>query len=541
MKEETPWPIEIKNHPFGSRKNKGDETLNKTKTSEEIISDEDLSAERITSDCFDNPRVYRDMILEKVSISPRENFEGGGVFYMWLNKVCPVGCEFCFFNSPSSCKNEDPSGTEITDEGIENIIKLTNEGKIDKLVISGGGEPMMSREKVGKLASEANIDTLTVVTSSYWSRNEGKTDKYLSELRAKAESNPHHPKVVVRLSLDKFHLGRLARGKGFSYVNNLINWFDNNAKDDPDFSLLIHTIEGDQTVKEFLATLPVRSIDENNEFLNRKTNVVLESGLPFKVEYSQVFDSNPHVDLRNSAEQAKNQDTFEDFLKYRRKGNMSISFHGDGEPKGVFFLMLYDGTIEIWGASAPEVETSIYKDDYRAIMDKNLKDVITLTALEKGPLYMQNIVAEVDPEAVTRAVGAGLRDFYSRLLFEEDTLRLYVSIRLIQEYLKEGRINKEEENSWPAQLRAMVSLDKKILKEIYFNSSFNIVEQYLTDPNVSTKKLLSLYEYVRLGHYAITTDKMIEQIEASSIDDNIKSAFFDSLDKHSSSLAVLPS
>jgi hypothetical protein len=353
-------------------------------------------------------------------------------------------------------------------------------------------------------------------------------------LKASAESNPHHPKLVVRLSLDQYHLGRLAGGKGFQYINNLIEWFSTNAKDDPNFSLLIHTMEGDKTVEELLSSLPVSAVKENDEYLNRKKVVSLQNGLTFKVEYSQIFDSNPHVDLRNQDEQVKNQDTFKSFLDHRRKGNMSISHHGEDKPKGVFFLMLYDGTIEIWGASAPDVETSIYKDDYEEIMGKNLGDIITLAALEKGPIYMQSIVSEVDPQAVTRAVGAGLRDFYSRLLMEEDALRLYVSIRLMQEYLKEGRIKEEDAALWPVQLQAMVKLDQEKLKHIYTESTFNIVEQYLTDPNVSVKNLLSLYEYVRLGHYAVTPEQMIKQIEESDLAEQIKETFFDSLDRHQS-------
>ena len=476
MKKETPWPIETCDHPFGTRK-KEEPVKDKCKLSDKLLPCEGLSAEKIASKCFENPRLYRDIFLEKVSIRPLENLEGGSVFYMWLNKVCPVGCEFCFFNSPVTCKEQDPAETEITNEGIKNIIKLTKDGKIEKMVISGGGEPMMNIEKVNALASQVNVESLTVVTSSYWSRNVEKTNKYLSSLKASGEINPSHPKLVVRLSLDKFHLGRLAGGKGFEYINNVINWFTTNAKNDPNFSLLIHTMEGDKTVEELLSTLSTETVVEDNRYLNRKTSVVMKEGLTFKIEYSQIFDSNPHVDLRDQAKQIKNQDTFKDFLKHRRNGNMSLSFHGENKPKGLFFLLLYDGTVEVWGASAPDVETSIYKDDYRSIMDKNLKDVITLTSLEKGPFYMQNIVAEVDSQAVTRAVGAGLRDFYARLLMEEDALRLYVSIRLIQEYLIEGRIKEDEVKSFPTQLQVMINLDKEKLKEIYFsNAVFSVFE-----------------------------------------------------------------
>jgi hypothetical protein len=109
MKEETPWPIEIHNHPFGSRKKKNGNVPSEMETTDTTTSYEGLEPEEVAAKCFENPRLYRDMVLEKVSVEPVENFEGGSTFYMWLNKVCPVGCEFCFFNSPTNCKDQDPA------------------------------------------------------------------------------------------------------------------------------------------------------------------------------------------------------------------------------------------------------------------------------------------------------------------------------------------------------------------------------------------------------------------------------------------------
>jgi len=520
--EHTPWPIELHDHPFGTRKEIKKGAVEQQKESYIEDEAEPRSPEEIAQQCFDNPEKYREDILKKVSAERQEDFNGDSVYYIWLNKTCPVGCEFCFFRSPT--KAEQRSETEITDEGIDNLVNITEDGKIDKFVISGGGEPMMSREKVYELSRRLKVKDVVVVTSAYWSKTPEKTDDILKNMKKATVDNAHGPTMTVRLSLDKCHFERLCRAKDFGYVKNLTDWFAANAKDDPKFKLLIHTMEGDDTVEKFLSTVPIKSREEKGKPLNRKTQVTLENGLVFNIEYSQIFDSNPDVDLTDESQQMNNAETFKDFLDKRRNGNMSVSFHGDA-PKGAYFLTFYDGNTIIWGATSPDSETSIYKDNYKQIMEKNLNDVITLAALEKGPLHMQEIVKEVNPKAVTRAVGVGLRDFYPRLLLEEDTTRLYVSVRLMQEYIAEGKIDAEQIKSWPKELQTLVKIDADQLKKACLDSKFNIVTQYLQDTNVSAPILESLYNRVCLGHYSITPEQMFDQVMSSKLPSNMKDEF----------------
>jgi hypothetical protein len=211
---------------------------------------------------------------------------------------------------------------------------------------------------------------------------------------------------------------------------------------------------------------------------------------------------------------------------------MSLSFHGEGAEKGVYFLLLYDGTTIIWGSSAPEDEASIYNEDYKGMMDKNLGDIITLCSLEEGPFYIQQIIAEVNPKAVDRAIGVGLRDFYARLLLEEDKTRLYLSIRLMQDMIARGRINQEQVQAWPAKLQAMVNLSQPELQKIYGESHYNIVDQYFLDPNLTVEKLLLLHDRVRLGHYALSAAEMIDQVQNSEIKPEIRDGFLDAIAQH---------
>lgn len=523
----TPWPIELEQHPSFKK--------DREKIESKFSENEELTPEQkheIAVECFKQPALFREMILENVRIPAKVKFDGGSVLYMWLNKTCPVGCEFCFYKSPK--KENKPSANELTEEGVDNVINFTNDAKLDKLVLSGGGEPMLDIEKVNKLAKQIKTESFVIATSGFWAKTELNTDKYLSQLLESSRENLHQHTTFIRLSLDSGHLEKLSRGKGFEYVKNIINWFSKNVPNDLKFKLLIHTMDEETTVENLLNELSVTERIDRNDNARRSTQIQLRDGLNFGIEYSKVFDSNPLIDLKDENKETYHDEIFReftDYLTYRRGGNMSLQFHGKN-PKGLYFLLTYDGTTTIWGATPPDNETSIYKDDYQETVKKNLNDILTLGSLEKGPLYMQDIVSEINSNAVSRAVCIGLRDFYSRLLWEEDTTRLYVSIRVIQEYINEGRVEKETIDKWPKQLQALVSLDKETLKSICLESSYTIVDQYLTDPQLSAEKLATLYKLVDLGHYVITPEKMIEIVSNSKIDSKIKQDFLKNITKN---------
>jgi len=519
----TPWPIELGEHPFGQRK-KNSQIVGQNHENNRRETTTEKSKIEIVKECFSHPEKYRNLILENISVEPLERFEGKSVYYMWLNKVCPVGCEFCFFKSPSEC--EDSPENEISDEGIEKIIQLTKDAQIDKFVVSGGGEPMKARKKVNDLAKGVNTKEFIVVTSAYWSKGKNSTNKVLSDLLENASNNPNQPQTTIRVSLDECHFERLSKDETFQYINNIIDWFSEKAIDNPNFKLAFHTIDGDTTVEKLLSQLSIESREESGDYCNRRGKIKLENGLTFSTEYTQLFFSSPFVNLKDEEEQRLNQETFKKFIFDKRGGNMSLSFHG-GQPKGAYHLTFYDGTTILWGATAPDTESSIYNDDYASIMDRNLKDVLTLGILEKGQFHMQEIVGEISPKAVERTIGVGLRDFYGRLLLEEDLVRLYASIRIIQEYLIENRITAEEQESWPEEIKVLVSLSLDELKKACLESPKTIIQQYLEDPTVSVEKLIALNTRIALGHYSLKTEDMYKAVREANIDSEIKQQFIE--------------
>lgn len=546
-----PWPIENKENPIATPRNISHEIAQRVdgmteeiRTLSNALSTPDGAEREVTDiefarECFQNPQVLRDMVLQNVRVEAREQFEGKSVFYMWMEKACPVGCDFCFFKSPAL--TEKSPATAITPEGIERQIQFLNDGNIQQLFISGGGEPMLKKREVNRLIQGASVEEVIIITSSHWSQTTEGTTKTLADLRRSSDENPRKPVVTVRLSMDRFHYEKLSKGKGFSYAKNLINEFAHNYKDDKQLKLKVHTMNGDDTIDQLLAELPVAEREDTGGYLKQKTKITLENGFQFNIEFSQEFQTDAEIDMEQNPQAVDhNVASFQEFIDVRRNGNMSLSFNGD-QPKGVYWLMLYDGTMLVWGATAPDIETSLYRDDYATTMNKNRADVLTLSVLEKGTFYREGLVGEVDPMAVRRARGMGLRDFHARASLEQPTTRLYASVRAVQDFVQEGRITPEVMETWPAELQRLVQMPQEELAEAYRSADQTIVDQYLKVPHVTAQNLLALYKRVKLGHYApLTAECMMGKIASSSLDETMKKEFVEGTLCETQSIQAIP-
>lgn len=545
-----PWPIENRENPIASPRHISHEIAQRVdtmtasfRTQSHLCSvtsnaEGELTDTEFARECFLNPQELRDMVLQNVRVEAREQFEGKSVFYMWMEKACPVGCDFCFFKSPAL--TEKSPATAITPEGIERQIQFLNDGNIQQLFISGGGEPMLKKREVNRLIQGASVGEVIIITSSHWSQTEDGTTKTLADLRKSSDENPRKPVVTVRLSLDRFHYEKLSKGNGFRYAKNLINEFAQKYKDDQQLKLKIHTMNGDDTIDQLLAELPVAQREDSGGYLKQKTKITLDDGFEFMIEFSQEFQTDAEIDMQDNSQAVEhNVDSFQEFIDVRRNGNMSLSFNGD-QPKGVYWLMLYDGTMLIWGATAPDIETSLYHDDYETTMKKNRADVLTLAVLEKGTFYREGLVGEVDSTAVRRARGMGLRDFHARASLELPTTRLYASVRAIQDFIEEGRITPEIIETWPSDLKRLVQIPKGQLADAYRDAGQTIVDQYLKVPHVTLQNLIALYKRVKLGHYApLTIQDMIEKVGASDLNEALKKDFLQNILSESTGTASL--
>lgn len=146
---------------------------------------------------------------------------------------------------------------------------------------------------------------------------------------------------------------------------------------------------------------------------------------------------------------------------------------------GTDMLIIYDGRVSGgWQSEMPDVSINLDKDSYTNIMNKTFSDVGVLATIENGFKYRFNIIDEVCPKASLRAKAVNIRDYTSPILFEEDIIKAYYSIRVIQDFLTIGRINQNDIERYPPKLKELIYMKKEELQFLYYSSKYDIIQQF---------------------------------------------------------------
>lgn len=478
---------------------------------------------------FAKPQAARDVILEKTNVQPPDSpeFNNRPTIYVFPTRFCPVGCSFCYFASPMGAKKTRENAFD--GEGVERFIQFTEDSHPAGIVVSGGGDPFVELEKVLEIVKRAKTDKITLVTSAFWATRGDKADAIVRRVFQAAQENPNKPEVILRLSIDVEHMVRVPL-KSYLYV---VDAFSRNLREytGGKFKLMVHSLLGDTAMGQLETALNERAamgepglkVVEGGELDVVKSRMVLANGLVVDIRRVDVFHSNLKIDLNNISleEVRRNYEAWIAKSLYKLKDpkgivRSGIQVNAFGE-YALDFLLNYDGLMEVWASSSPDNVSNMYGESYEEFRKKALADVITLAQLEKGIQYVKGIVDEVNPIAMDRAVAINIPDWFSRIAFQEAKTRLYASVRILQDYLAEGRISREEFEAFPEDIRRLVSLSPADLQRFYRESEHNIIHQYLERPGVKVEDLIQLYELVLLNHYEVTDCQMRDTVMRSDL------------------------
>ena len=472
---------------------------------------------RTARKAFGNPQPIRDLILRQIRVPHMntEEFSNRPTIYVFPTRFCPVGCKFCYFASPMGANKTRENAFD--EQGTERFIAFTKAANPAGIVVSGGGDPFVELDKVIKIVREARADKITLVTSGFWAKNPAKVKEILRKIFEASQQNPNVPEVILRLSIDEYHQVRVPL---LSHAN-VIKAFSENYLGHEKFRLMVHSLRGDRELVKLEELLRIKyglSVVSRGIGDLVNSEIVLDNGLHIKVRRVDIFNANQEIDLNDITRPQVDAN----FRAFARKNTykatrgdgrimMGIQKNANGED-ALDFLVNYDGLVEVWASSMPDNRSNLYGETYDQFRQKALADVITLAELEKGIQYLKDLVYEVNPIAMDRAVAINIPDWFSRLAFEESKTRLYVSLRILQDYLKEGRITRAELAAWPEELRELVSLEADQLRQLYHESGYAIVDQYLERPDIRVQDLVNLYKSIRLNHYDVTTAEARETI-----------------------------
>lgn len=438
-----------------------------------------------------------------------------------------MGCKFCFFKSGTAFRKATREDV-ISHEGIEKFIHFANSINLGYLLVSGGGEPMMEKESILKIISEVKSERIVLVTSAYWAKKMISAENYLNDIKNALSQRNSKTSVTIRVSVDSEHTLSIA-ALGLDPIVNLINLFSKEYKTVSQLNLQIHSPVNDPSIDELIHfcqkdyKITRRSVDQQriSDGVNvikivPKQEVISFNDLDVKVGYAKAFYSNLRVNIHDRSSIQKNIDVYQKDLFESEDGNSSVVTNKVGNP-GLDFWVNYNGNVTTWGNQYLDNLFNFYVDSPISIINGTLNDPAALSFIEKGALYRDRIVAEANEIAVIRSKAVNIRDYTGALMFDEARTRLYYTIRSLQDYIEDGRINNEDLVRISKELQQLLLADKKALIEAYNNTKYNIVSEFI-EVGFNRDKILDLLEWIRLGHYKLSShdiEKLVDFFNAN--------------------------
>jgi organic radical activating enzyme len=470
---------------------------------------------------FKNPQKYRNLILSKVAVkAKREAFSGKAFICVSFTRFCPVGCKFCFFSSSPALKTKTVADA-LTNEGLEKFIQFANDSNLGYLLVSGGGEPFLELKHLLQVVERVKSDKIVLVTSGNWAKSSSAAANITKQVYEAFNKRTSPTKLVMRLSVDEEH----ARGGlGLHPAHNLISVFEKNYLNEKDFKLQFHTLFDDPCIEQLFTELGDRLVSTGEHRLRSDADTILKvnpaekiiqlsSGLAIKIGYAKCFYSNIKVNLNDPEVIKRNLSVFDWDMTESEENNPSVVTNLDGRI-GLDFWVNFNGNVTTWGNQVPDNIYNLYVDDYQDVVENSFSDPISLAYLEKGNPYREKIISEVNPIAVLRAKATNIRDYTGALICEEATTRLYLTIRVLQDFFAAGRISQEELKSWPEAVQTMIQSSKDEVKTAYKNSTYSIVDQYLERNIFNPLEWLDFLELIKLGHYNLSSEQIQKAIDA---------------------------
>lgn len=472
----------------------------------------------MTKNFFDHPELYRKLILNHNLLEfEKKQFNGKSLICVFLTKFCNVGCPFCFFKSAPAWREQNIED-QFSDEGLEKFINFANQANLGYLLVSGGGEPLNKRNHILEIVNKVQSDKIVLVTSGNWAVHYNTAEKYVKDLYNAFQARETATTLVIRVSVSEGHSIKL----GNAPILNLIKVFEQYYNNEKNFLLQIKTFENDAMLNKILQEIQGASLSSKFDnyisdsdllikTIPQKVDMTFASGYKIKVGISKIFEAGLRPDLNKIDQLQEAMSVFDSDLKKAECYKPGVVFNNNGE-EGIDWSVGYQGNISIWQGQIRDNDMNLYYDSFDKILRENLEDPITYSFLDKGSLYRESILSEVNSKSILRSRAIGLRDCVGAILFEDKRDRLYYAVRVLQDYIKEKQISTQSLANWPEAIYHLVHLDKKELVKLYNDSLYSLIEQ--EKARSTTKETwYDFLELVRLNHYNLNENNIKEALD----------------------------
>lgn len=416
-------------------------------------------------------------------------------FYAVINPTdfCPVGCSHCLYSSL------ELKGARINKTQMGSFLKMANQANLKMLVFSGGGEPFENLEEM--LRAIRNIKTLKdviIITSAYFAKSSKTTRNILNKMynaanKERGEKGFKKVIITIRISRDNAQCNIIP----LQNIINIIDYFIKKA-DFSNFRILIRTIldyKENQDI-ELIDKLKFELLPKKNKKDIYKNLPVID-GLPVRwmisknieipIIYKPVYFTGRgvHRGFRNSyslwkiieseeksgtpfnlcirGSKGEGHNYYETLLRgyslWRKnlKGKLIYNTPKQNINKQLALYVPASGDVLI-NNGTPDIALNLKNiKNWNQFLNTIFNDPVQKLLIEKGPFFIKNIAEEVEDNLSKRIEKTNFVFSISLLSLETSALRLYVTIRALQYYLKlnkvkiknsalENLINKDKEH-----------------------------------------------------------------------------------------------
>ncbi len=384
----------------------------------------------------------RERLVRKLKYNYSDNmpYQDLAVF---LTKYCPNGCRHCLFRSPLPPK-KPKEGDVLSWEGVRKVIDILREGNMDYLTLTGGGEPLLEKEKCLYLIKNSPTKYIHLITSGYWADTIENSETVLKQMYESVTANSRLNNFVLEISMDIFHQEKIP----IAFIKNIITVLSTGRY--PEIRLVIKGLEvkesdGKDSIDKLLEILPISSdagvgsrsfpIELSKEMYTTR-RIVLKNGYSFELNYGQLNLRDPS-DFKGM-----------DYAKSGISTILSRRIHTEGTCDNAKLLVVNSTGDAFFDYSNDAFDClpsgNIYRDSFQQIKEREDRDPFIRALREEGIGYVLDIASEVEPK-IEKEIDKYNRPTWAVIeILRRPDLLLYVTRRLIQEDFSLGLLDTTE-------------------------------------------------------------------------------------------------
>lgn len=353
-------------------------------------------------DSFKNPANSRAEFLGVLENRTNPLPVRGSSFFIHLSELCPVACQHCMYSSDLTRKSFKDS---LTPEELEEAIAFINASRSEKLNITGGGEPFLKFKSILSLVEKVNVPRIEIVTAGYWAKTQHRAETLMGQIDDARVRNPASPDVMLRLSIDRYHIEAPHPVLIEHYANVVNAW----QEIQPGLSLGLRSIEPDRGIvdRQLAEAVDARVVEVND--WNRK--LVHPSGAEIPITFNVFRRSGKAAEL--GLEHDDSTRTIKEYYGAFETGEGRLSLatavndaiRGGYPPSsGLAVTLNSDGTFWIFCGTSPDRKLILDGHDFEAAVRYFFGDPITHLLVDEGVWALADLVAALDPPAYEAAI-----------------------------------------------------------------------------------------------------------------------------------------